>query len=130
MFFIAKGNDLWIDIPPIFAQAKERLGCPTEKPIALGIKFFGQPSLFLSNMNLWPLILLGIAGVFIGLTIKFFGQRGGLGLAQSQYAQTGGLNYRNVPSILVQEFIALWSGASVGPEGSLVFVTGGLGTFI
>jgi hypothetical protein len=35
VFFIAKSNDLWIDIPPIFAQAKERLGCPTEKPIAL-----------------------------------------------------------------------------------------------
>ena len=73
---------------------------------------------------------MGIAGVFIGLAIKFFGQRGGLGVAQSQYAQTGGLNYRNVPSILVQGFIALWSGASVGPEGSLVFVTGGLGTFV
>ncbi|HEY6883718.1 MAG TPA: DNA methyltransferase [Nitrososphaeraceae archaeon] len=26
---------MWIDIPPIFAQAKERLGCPAEKPIAL-----------------------------------------------------------------------------------------------
>ena len=35
-----------------------------------------------------------------------------------------------MPSILVQGFIALWSGASVGPEGSLVFVTGGLGTFV
>lgn len=34
-----------------------------------------------------------------------------------------------MPSIL-QGFIASWSGASVGPEGSLVFLTGGLGTFV
>jgi H+/Cl- antiporter ClcA len=95
-----------------------------------GIKFFGQHSVFLFNINFWPLILLGIAGVFIGLAIKFFGQQGGLGVAQTQYAQTGCLNYRNLPSILLQGFIALWSGAAVGPEGTLVFLTGGLGTFV
>ena len=95
-----------------------------------GIKFFGQHSVYLFNINFWPLILLGVAGVFIGLAIKFFGQHGGLGVAQSQYAKTGGLNYRNLPSILLQGFIALWSGAPVGPEGTLVFLTGGLGTFV
>ena len=52
--------------------------------VNLGIKFFAQPTLILSNINFWPLILLGTAGVIIGLTIKFFGQRGGLGVAQSQ----------------------------------------------
>ena len=95
-----------------------------------GIKFFGQHSVYLYNINFWPLILLGVAGVFIGLVIKFFGQRGGLGVAQTQYAQTGGLNYHNLPSILLQGFIALWSGAPIGPEGTLVFLTGGLGTFV
>jgi H+/Cl- antiporter ClcA len=95
-----------------------------------GIKFFGQHSVYLFNINFWPLILLGVAGVFIGLAIKFFGQHGGMGVAQSQYAKTGGLNYRNLPSILLQGFIALWSGAAVGPEGTLVFLTGGLGTFV
>ena len=94
-----------------------------------GIKFFGQPTVYLFSINIWPLILLGVAGVFIGLAIKFFGQHGGLGVAQSQYAKTGGLDYRNLPSILLQGFIALWSGAAVGPEGTLVFLTGGLGTF-
>jgi H+/Cl- antiporter ClcA len=96
----------------------------------LGVNFFGQPTFIIFNINLWPLILLSIAGVAIGLTIKFFGQRGGLGVAQIQYAQTGGINYRNVPSILLQGFISLWSGAAVGPEGPLVFLTGGLGTFL
>jgi H+/Cl- antiporter ClcA len=96
----------------------------------LGVKFFAQPSVYLFNINFWPLILMGVAGLFIGLAIKFFGQHGGIGVAQSQYAKTGGLNYHNLPSILLQGFIALWSGAAVGPEGTLVFLTGGLGTFV
>jgi H+/Cl- antiporter ClcA len=95
-----------------------------------GVKFFGQPSFYIFNINFWPLILLSIAGIFIGLAIKFFGQHGGLGVAQRQYAQTGHLDYRNLPSIILQAFIALWSGAAVGPEGPLVFLTGGVGSFI
>ena len=95
-----------------------------------GINFFGQHSVILFNINFWPLYLLGVAGVFIGLVVKFFGQHGGLGVAQTQYAQTGGLNYRNLPSILLQGFISLWSGAAVGPVGTLVFLAGGLGTFV
>jgi len=95
-----------------------------------GVKFLAQPNLVLYNVNIWPLILLTVAGVFIGLVIKFFGQHGGLGVAQTQYAQTGGLSYRKLPSILLQGFIALWSGAAIGPEGTLVFLTGGLGTFV
>lgn len=54
-----------------------------------GIKFFEQVSLIVLNINIWPLVLLTVAGVFVGLVIKFFGQNGGLGVAQSQYAQTG-----------------------------------------
>ena len=41
--------------------------------VNLGIKFFAQPTLILSNINFWPLILLGTTGVFVGLLIKFFG---------------------------------------------------------
>jgi H+/Cl- antiporter ClcA len=96
----------------------------------LGVKFFEQVSLFVLNINIWPLILLTGAGVVIGLVIKFLGQHGGLGVAQQQYAKTGRLNPRDVPSVLLQGFTALWSGAAVGPEGPLVFLTGGVGTFI
>jgi len=95
-----------------------------------GVEFFKQVSLFVLNINIWPLILLTGAGVVIGLLIKFLGQHGGLGVAQQQYAKTGRLNPRDVPSILLQGFTALWSGAAVGPEGPLVFLTGGVGTFI
>ena len=41
-----------------------------------GIEFFERVSLFVLNVNIWPLILLTGAGVLIGLLIKFFGQRG------------------------------------------------------
>ena len=52
------------------------------------------------------------------------------GIAQSQYAQTGRINPRKVPSIMLQAFISLWSGAAVGPEGPLTFLTGGFGTYL
>jgi H+/Cl- antiporter ClcA len=97
-----------------------------------GVKFFQQPSSFfkIGGISFWPLMLLTIAGVLIGLAIKFFGQHAGLGVAQGQYAKTGRIIPRYVPSILLEAFIALWSGAAIGPEGSLVFLTGGIGSFI
>jgi H+/Cl- antiporter ClcA len=98
--------------------------------VNLGIKFFGQPTLTISNINFWPIVLLGGAGVLIGLAIKFFGEHGELGVVQSQYVKTGGINYRYLPSILLQGFIALWGGAAIGPEGTLSFLAGGLGTFV
>src|SRR6266487_732017 len=56
-----------------------------------GIKFFEQPSgLFkINGISFWPLILLTVAGVLLGLAIKFFGQHAGLGVAQGQYTKTG-----------------------------------------
>jgi chloride channel protein, CIC family len=97
-----------------------------------GIKFFEQPSSFfkIGGTSFWPLVLLTVAGVLLGLAIKFFGQHAGLGVAQGQYAKTGRLTPRYVPSILLEAFIALWSGAAVGPEGPLVFLSGGVGSFI
>ncbi|OLB35589.1 MAG: chloride channel protein [Chloroflexi bacterium] len=96
-----------------------------------GIKFFEQPSHFGLNIGrFWPLVLLTVGGVLIGLAITFFGQHAGLGVAQAQYAKTGRITPRYVPSILLEAFIALWSGAAVGPEGPLVFLSGGVGSFI
>lgn len=96
-----------------------------------GIKFFEQPSHFGLNIGrFWPLVLLTVGGVLLGLAIKFFGQHAGLGVAQGQYAQTGRLTPRYVPGILLEAFITLWSGAAVGPEGPLVFLSGGVGSFI
>src|SRR5919106_2347319 len=95
-----------------------------------GIKFFDQGTLMVLGVNIWPLVLLTGAGLLIGLIIKFLGQHAGLGVAQRQYAQTGRLSPRYLSSILLQAFTALWSGAAVGPEGPLVFLTGGAGSFV
>ncbi len=35
-----------------------------------GIKFFEQVNLIVLNINVWPLVLLTVAGVFVGLVIK------------------------------------------------------------
>jgi len=96
----------------------------------VGIKFFEEPKLIVFNLNIWPLILLTVGGLILGLTIKFFGQHAGLGVAQLQYAQTGRVEPKYVPRIVLQAFITLWSGAAVGPEGPLTFLSGGFGSFI
>src|SRR6516165_1840432 len=97
-----------------------------------GVTFFQQPSssFKIGGISFWPLILLTLAGVLLGLAIKFFGQHAGLGVAQGQYAKTGRIIPRYVPSILLETFITLWSGAAVGHEGALVFLSGGVGSFI
>jgi hypothetical protein len=40
-----------------------------------GVIFFQQASVFIYRINVWPLILFGLAGVLIGLSIKLFGQQ-------------------------------------------------------
>jgi H+/Cl- antiporter ClcA len=89
-----------------------------------GVKFFEQPSHFgVSIGRFWPLVLLTVGGVLLGLAIKFFGQHAGLGVAQGKYARTGRVTPRYMPGLMLEAFITLWSGAAVGPEGlfSLLF---------
>ncbi len=96
----------------------------------LGIRYFEQPSHFGLNIGrFWPLALLTLGGLLVGLAIKFTGQHGGLGVAQREYSETGRINPRYLPSIMLEAFITLWSGAAVGPEGPLVFLTGGVGSW-
>lgn len=95
-----------------------------------GIKFFEKPHVLVLGINVWPFLLVTIAGLLIGIMIKFLGQHAGLGVAQRQYGQTGRIDPRYLPRILLQGFTALWSGAAIGPEGLLVFLCGGFGTFI
>ena len=95
-----------------------------------GITFFAQPSHFGLNIGrFWPLVLLTVGGLLVGLAIKFTGEHGGTGVAQRQYAQTGQITPRYVPSIILEAIITLWSGAPVGPEAPLSFLSGGVGSF-
>jgi H+/Cl- antiporter ClcA len=97
----------------------------------LGVKFFQEPSHFGLNIGqFWPLVLLTVGGLLLGLAIKFTGQHGGLGVPQRQYAETGRIQYRYLPSIMLEALISLFSGAAVGPEAPLAFLGGGLGSLI
>ena len=96
-----------------------------------GVTFFKNPSnLGLNIGQFWPLILLTVGGLLLGLAIKFTGQHGGLGVPQRQYAETGRVSYRYLPSILLEALLALWSGAAIGPAAPLAQLSGGLGSFI
>ena len=95
-----------------------------------GTTFFAQPSHFGLNIGrFWPLVLLTVGGLLVGLAITFTGEHGGQGVAQRQYAQTGQIKPRYVPSIILEAIITLWSGAPVGPEAPLSFLSGGVGSF-
>ncbi len=95
-----------------------------------GVTFFEQPShLGLNLGRFWPLILLTVGGLLVGLAIKFTGEHAGMGAGQQEYARTGQINPRNLPSVILEAIISLWSGAPVGPEVPLLFLTGGIGSF-
>ena len=96
-----------------------------------GTTFFSQPSssFKIGGISFWPLVLLTVGGLLVGLAIKFTGEHGGPGVAQRQYAQTGQITPRYVPSIILEAIITLWSGAPVGPEAPLSFLSGGVGSF-
>jgi len=71
----------------------------------LGVKFFKEPSHFGLNIGqFWPLVLLPVGGLLLGLAIKFTGQHGGLGVPQRQYAETGRIQYSYLTSIMLEAF--------------------------
>ena len=97
-----------------------------------GVNFFGQPNLFLFNIDFWPLVMLRVPGcVYWPRYQIYFGQHGGLGVAQAQYAQTG---RPQLPQPTKHTSTRLYSvmewRAAVGPEAPLVFLTGGVGSFV
>jgi H+/Cl- antiporter ClcA len=95
-----------------------------------GESFFGAPFGEVNIPMFWPLILLTIGGVVVGLTIKYAGEHLQLGSTQKEFSEKGRLNYRHLPSIVLQTILSLWAGASVGPEGGLADLGGGTSTLL
>jgi H+/Cl- antiporter ClcA len=97
----------------------------------LGTTFFEHPIAGLSIGMFWPLILLVIGGLAVGLIARYAGEHLQLGSTQREYAESKGrLNYRHLPSNLLQIFVSLWSGSSVGPEAGIAELGGGAGSWI
>jgi H+/Cl- antiporter ClcA len=75
----------------------------------------------------WPLPVLGIAGVLTSLAIVHLPGRGGH--APADGLQVGGTEPITVPGIALAGFATLALGLVLGPEGPLIAIGGGLGTF-
>jgi H+/Cl- antiporter ClcA len=83
-----------------------------------------------TTLNLTTLLIAVVGGLLVGAAIYYTGEHTGLGVAQKEYAEHGRIEYRYLPSIMLQSFLSLWSGASLGPEGPLTDLCGRSGTWI
>lgn len=77
------------------------------------------------------LIVMPLAGLFIGLVIHFLGNPGEIGLLVDNIHFRGGrLDSRENPSMILASLASISAGGSAGPEAPLVQVTGSFGTWV
>lgn len=77
------------------------------------------------------LIVMPLAGLFIGLVIHFLGNPGEIGLIVDNIHSRGGrLDTRENPSMILASLASISAGGSAGPEAPLVQVTGSIGTWV
>jgi chloride channel protein, CIC family len=73
----------------------------------------------------WPLPVLGLAGVVVGLVIRYL--PGGGGHSPAHGFQAGGLpDPRHVPGVVIAAVVGLGLGVVLGPEAPLIAMGGGL----
>jgi H+/Cl- antiporter ClcA len=80
--------------------------------------FHGEPTW-------WPLPLLGLAGVLVGLTIRYLPGRGGHSPADG-FQMAGPPSPLQLPGVALAAVAGLALGAVIGPEAPLIAVGGGL----
>ncbi|MFH8475813.1 chloride channel protein [Streptomyces sp. NPDC018000] len=88
-------------------------------PKALG--FTGTPSW-------WPVPLLAVAGLLVGLTVRHLPGNGGHRPADGRM-KTGAPTAVELPGIALAALASLGAGAVLGPEAPLIALGGGLATF-
>ena len=79
-----------------------------------------------------PWFILGvtsIGGLLVGLCTAFFRAGGEVHLLQ-ELQQEGRIDFRKVPGTLLTALVSLVFGASVGPEGPLLDLGAGIGSFL
>jgi H+/Cl- antiporter ClcA len=77
------------------------------------------------------LIVMPLAGLFIGLVIHFLGNPGEIALMVDNIHSRGGrLDTRENPSMILASLASISAGGSAGPEAPLVQVTGSIGTWV
>jgi H+/Cl- antiporter ClcA len=91
----------------------------TDLPKGLG--FHAEPTW-------WPLPLLAVAGVLVGLTIRYLPGRGGESPAEG-FKPRGAPSPVELPGIALAALTTLALGAVLGPEAPLIALGGGLALF-
>lgn len=77
------------------------------------------------------LIVMPLAGLFIGLVIHWLGNPGEIGLIiDNIHLNNGRLAMRENPSMILSSLISIAGGGSAGPESPMVQVTGSIGTWL
>ncbi|HEV3133473.1 MAG TPA: chloride channel protein [Acidimicrobiia bacterium] len=89
----------------------------TSLPNALG--FHGEPIW-------WPVLPLLLAGIVVGLTIRYLPGRGGHSPADGFKAEGGPPSHIELPGVLIAAFASIALGAVIGPEAPLIALGGGL----
>jgi chloride channel protein, CIC family len=88
----------------------------TSLPNALG--FHGEPIW-------WPVLPLVVAGILVGLTIRYLPGRGGHSPADG-FKAGGPPSHIELPGVLIAAFASIALGAVIGPEAPLIALGGGL----
>jgi H+/Cl- antiporter ClcA len=85
-----------------------------------GLGFHGEPLW-------WPVLPLALAGVLVGLTIRFLPGRGGHSPADGFKMGEGPPSPADLPGIVLAALATLSLGVVLGPEAPLIALGGGLG---
>ena len=83
-----------------------------------GLGFHGEPLW-------WPLLPLAVAGVLVGLTIRYLPGKGGHSPADGFHAG-GTISSDQIPGVFLAALATLSLGAVLGPEAPLIALGGGL----
>ena len=82
---------------------------------------------FQSEPVWWPILPLVLAGLLVGLTIRYLPGRGGHSPADGFKAGGGAPSTIELPGIVLAAFTTLSLGVVLGPEGPLIALGAGLG---
>jgi H+/Cl- antiporter ClcA len=77
----------------------------------------------------WPLPVLALGGLLVGLTIRYLPGRGGHSPAAGFHAGAGPPGARELPGVALAALATLAFGAVLGPEAPLIALGGGLGAW-
>src|SRR5690349_8290318 len=73
-----------------------------------------------------------IGGVLVGICVKHFGTNKGIGVesVMEQAEAQGGLSSVQLPRVILNSFVGLITGASIGPESAIMVLGGYIGTVL